>query len=217
MGMLFFGIMVLGFMRRQAGNVVARGLYPGLAKKLGLSYEPSEYKKGVGRLTGDYGGYRVTVDPDDQRRIFVRFAAAPAVELHSYAHNKRSSPGQRSFRPASRILSQQFKTAHASAPLIEAFNDDKALPALLKPIKFIRELKTLSVTSGGVTAIFEYGNPPYIPAGIVEDLLPRLVGLARIFEPPVEAPGVRAGESSEDEAPPFHSAERETSSAEPGS
>lgn len=185
MGMLFFGIMVLGFVRRRAGNVVARSMFPGLGKKLGLTFIASSYKNGVGRLEGDYRGYKVTVDPDDQRRIFLRFRTQPAVELHSYVHNKRSSPGQRSFRPVSRILSQQFKTAHASPALIEAFNANETLPALIRPIKFVRELKTLSVTSTGVTAIFEYGNPPYIPVDIVDDLLPRLVALAEVFETPM--------------------------------
>jgi hypothetical protein len=183
MGMLFFAIMVLGFVRRKAGNVVARSQYPGLAGRLGLKYVPSTYKTGVGRLEGDFRGFRVSVDPDDQRRIHVRFSGQPAIELHSYVHNKRSRQGQKSFRPTSRVLSQLFKTAHASPSLIETLNADERLAQQLKPVKFIRQLKTLSVSSSGVIAVFDYGNPPYIPAGIVEDLLPRLATLAQVVEP----------------------------------
>ncbi len=187
MGFLFFGIMVFGVMRRKAGNVVARGLYPKLAEKLGLSYEPSTYKAGVGRLVGEYEGYRVTVDPDDQRRIYLRFAGRPSVSLHSYAHNKRPAQGQRNFRPTSKVLSTQFKTAQASDEIMERLNADEALPSVVKPLKFLRELKTLSVTENGVTAVFDYGSPPYIPASIVEDVLPRLVSLAQVVEPVPEA------------------------------
>jgi len=170
-------------MRRKAGNVVARGLYPKLAEKLGLKYEASTYKAGVGRLVGEYEGYRVAIDPDDQRRIYLRFAAHPAVSLHSYAHNKRPTQGQRDFRPTSKILSAQFKTAQASDEIMERINSDADLPGVIKPLKFLRELKTLSVTENGVTAVFDFGSPPYIPASVVEDVLPRMVALARVVEP----------------------------------
>lgn len=183
LGFLFFGIMVFGFLRKKAGNVVARNQYPALAKRLGLVHKPSPYRNGIGRIEGVYDGYAVTVDPDDQRRIFVRFATAPRVELHSYAHNKRPSAGLKNFRPPSGVLASQFKTAQASPELIEALSDDEKLPGLIRPLKFIRELKTVSVTASGVVAVFDYGNPPFIPTGIVEDILPRLTALASVFEP----------------------------------
>jgi hypothetical protein len=184
MGMLFFGIMVYRVLRRKAGNVVARAQYPDLAKKLGLTYQPASFKDGVGRLEGTYDGYRVVVDPDDQRRIYLAFASRPAVAMHSYVHNRRSLAGQRSFRPASGVLAAQFKTAHASSEVIAALGAAQDLPETLRPLKFLRELKTLSVTESGVIAIFDYGNPPFIPVATVEDVLPRLVRLARVFDPP---------------------------------
>ena len=70
-------------------------------------------------------------------------------------HNKRSRSGQRSFRPLSRVLAAQFKTAHASPPLVQALNDADELPDILRPLKFNRQLKTLSVTESGVTAVFD--------------------------------------------------------------
>lgn len=196
MGLLFFGITVLGVVRRKAGNVVARGLYPRLAEKLGLTYEPSSYKGGVGRLVGKYEGYRVTVDPDDQRRIYLRFESQPAVALHSYVHNRRPANGQRTFRPVSKILSSQFQTAQASDAIMERFNRDEALPSVIKPLKFLRELKTLSVTENGVTAVFDYGSPPYIPASIVEDVLPRMAALARVVDAPEGADEVHRAQPS---------------------
>lgn len=182
MGMLFFGLMVFGFLRRKAGNVVARAQYPALAQKLGLVHRPSPFKAGLGRLDGELQGYVVTVDPDDQRRIFLRFSSTPRVELHSYVHNRRSQEGMRSFRPPPGILSTLFKTSHASEEVERRLAQSTELEKTLAPLKFLRPLKTLSVTPSGVTAVFDYGNPPYIPAEVVEDLLPRLALLARTVE-----------------------------------
>lgn len=183
MGMVFFGMMVLGVLRRKTGHVVARASYAKTAERLGLSYVPSAYRNGVGRMEGEFQGYRVTVDPDDQKRILLKFKSAPAVEMHSYVHNKRPAPGQRSFRPSSRVLSAQFRTCQASPELIDAVERDEALSEALRPLKFLRQLKTLSVTANGITAVFDYGSPSYIPSEVVQDVLPRLVSLAQIFEP----------------------------------
>lgn len=182
MGFLFFGITVFSVLRRKTGNMVARSQYPALAARLGLRFEPSSYKAGVGRLVGDYQGFHTTVDPDDQRRIYLRFKSSPEVSLHSYGHNKRPMGARRAFRPESRVLSVLFKTAHASDEMIERLNENEALSAVLKPLKFIRELKTLSVTESGIVAVFDYGNPPFIPASVVEDVLPRLASLGKVFE-----------------------------------
>lgn len=184
MGILFFGLTVFGFVRRKAGHVVARSQYPALAQKLGLAYTASPFKSGVGRLDGEVDGFRITVDPDDQRRIYLRFSSAPAIELQSYAHNKRPAPGQRSFRPTSSVLGQLFKTSHGSTEMIERLEADEEISGVLKPLKFVRSLKTLSVTSSGVTAVFDYGNPPFIPADVVQDTVPRLIRLAQTFEDP---------------------------------
>lgn len=185
MGMLFFGITVLGFLRRKAGNVVARSQYPQLAQKLGLTHRPSPYKQGVGKLEGRISGFSVVVDPDDQRRIFVRFSSTPDVRMYSYAHNKRAVGNMVSFRPVTSVLAAQFKTAQASRTLIDRFTlAEQELSRTLRPLSFVRQLKSLSVTDSGVTAKFDYGNPPFIPADVVLDVLPRMVALARVFESP---------------------------------
>jgi len=182
MGALFFGLMVLGVVRRKTGSAVARAQYPKLGERLGLTYTTSNYKGGVGKLQGTLAGYRVTVDPDDQRRIYVRFDSEPQLELHSFVHNKRSPSGTRAFRPASPVLAAQFKTAHASPAIIERLNRASGLSEALRPLRFLRALKTLSASPQGITAVFDYGNPPYIPAEVVDDVLPRLLGLARVIE-----------------------------------
>lgn len=181
-GMVFFGIMVLGFLRRKAGHIVARKEYPALAERLGLTYKPSRYRSGVGSLVGHYRGFSVHVDPDDQRRIFLRFRDKPPIELYSYAHNKRPPPGLSSFRPANKKLASVFKTAHGNEHTVRALDEASALEPELSALRRSRELKTLSVTPSGIAAVFDYGNPPFIPAATVEHVLPTLVSLARQFE-----------------------------------
>lgn len=182
MGMVFFGLMVAGAVRRKAGHITARSQYPHLGAQLGLTYTPSTYKTGVGRLDGIIDGFRVSIDPDDQRRIYIRFNHAPAVGLHSYVHNKRPAQGMRSVRLVSPRLSTAFKTAHADDAVADRLNDAKDLDEQLKPLKFLRQLKTLSVTSSGIAAVFDYGNPGYIPAEVIDDTLPRLLALAQVVD-----------------------------------
>lgn len=185
MGMIFMGITVFGVLRRKAGNVVARAQYPRLARKLGLEFVPAGYKNGVGRLRGNFRGFRVIVDPDDQRRIFVAFRDSPAIELHNFVHNKRPAQGLQSFRPSQKVPAKIFKTSHASSALLSVFNESDHLNDVLRPLTFVRELKILSVTASGVSAKFDFGSPPYIPSELVDDVLPRLIALASVFEAPV--------------------------------
>src|SRR5690606_39370728 len=81
LGMVFFAGLVFGVLRRKSGHRAAARGYPDLATRLGLTYKPSSYRSGVGSLVGTYQGFVVIVDPDEQRRIRVRFEGAPAVDL----------------------------------------------------------------------------------------------------------------------------------------
>lgn len=189
LGMLFLGLTLWRVLRRQAGNVVARAAYPGLAARLGLKHHPSGYKQGVGRLSGQFKGFAVAVDPDDQRRIFVRFARQPEVLLASYRHNKRPKGNMVDFRPQAPELRKLFKTSQAAPELVERLQENEQLFRRLEPLGRLREMSSLILSESGVTAVFDYGNPPYIPAGVVQDVLPRLVELASAVEAPEERSG----------------------------
>ena len=189
MGMVFFAMTVLGFFRKRAGHVVARAQYPKLAQKLGLEYRPSGYKTGVGQISGQYRGHQVTVDPDDQRRIYVRFRQSQGVDIWRHEHNKRPRPGLRSYRPSDRRVVGFFKTIHADAQTMERLEASRALGDLVDQLKNLKEIKSLSLTDTGVTAIFDFGAPPYIPADVVEIVLPALSGMAQLIEgEPEQAP-----------------------------
>jgi hypothetical protein len=76
-GLVFFAGTALGVARRRAGHVRARADYPALAQELGLEYRPSRYATGVGSLVGSIDGYRLLIDPDDQRRILLTWVTPP--------------------------------------------------------------------------------------------------------------------------------------------
>jgi hypothetical protein len=187
LGLLLFGVTAFGYFRRRAGHVVARGAYPALAAKLGLEYRPSRYASGVGTLSGTREGFAVSVDPDEQRKVTVRFRAAPKVELWSHEHNKRPGPGLVSFRPRERRLAALARTASASPELAERLEASEALGEAAERLRRVPQLKAFSVTASGVSATYDFGNPPFIPADVAEEALELLLGFARAIEPP-EAP-----------------------------
>jgi len=200
MGLVFMSVTVFGVLRRKAGHVLAARDYPALAERIGLTHRASPYKTGVGSLTGELGGLRVIVDPDDQRWIAVRYGDVdrPRIEVHTYEHNKRMPSGLRSFRVADKKLMGWFKTAYGAAEEIQAL---EALGPVLGPLRSIRQLKSFSITSSGLTAVFDYGSPPFIPVATVQEVVPALVraaqALAEAAVPELD-PGSPDGENTND-------------------
>lgn len=183
--MVMFGVMVLGFLRKKAGHVVAQRQYPQLAEDLGLTFIPSRYRSGVGRIVGTLTGFRVSVDPDEQKNVRVLFETPPGVELWMHVHHRRPPPGMKLFRPASPGLASLFRTAHGTQQAIarlDAAAGGETLSNMARRLRRFRQLKSLSVTEGGVTAVLDYGSPPFIPADVVRSLLDDLVGIARVFQ-----------------------------------
>ena len=179
MGIVFLVVTVGRVLRRKAGHVLAARDYPQIANEFGLVFKPSSYKSGAGTLSGDVDGFRVLVDPDDQRAIRVRFPdESLGIELHTYEHNQRPRKGQRAFRVTGTGVSGWFKTSFATPELIEAVHDERVL-AEFRALRTIRELSSLSLTPSGFRAVFDYGSPPFIPASIVREVVKGLIDVAR--------------------------------------
>lgn len=195
LGMVFFAGLVFGVLRRKSGHRAAARGYPDLATRLGLTYKPSSYRSGVGSLVGTYQGFVVIVDPDEQRRIRVRFEGAPAVDLRTYERDSGPPKTMRTVFTRDKRFDGFFKTRWAAERERATLESLEEPGTLVAPFRRLRQLKELSVTSVGVSAVFDFGNPPYIPVAIIEELLPALVALAALFEEPPfeEAQGEAAG------------------------
>lgn len=187
--LMFFG-MVYAFLKRRTAHHLASRAYPELGRRLGLAFKASPYKKTIGTLSGHFQGYRVFVDPDEQRKISVHFTGEPSVLLLNYRQNQRPPADAERLYSGDRQFDAFFKTRYASNEISERFKKRRALGELLVDFEgtFRRELKQFNVSSTGISIVLDFGNPPYIPASAVERLLPPLIEIAKIVDPPAQHP-----------------------------
>jgi hypothetical protein len=176
--------MVLTVLRRKKGHKDAKKEYPELGARLGLTHKPSPFERGVGTLSGDIDGYSVTVDPDEQRRIRVRFRGAPAVDFRSYEQSTRAPHGMGTVYTSDKSFDAYFKTRFAAEMERDRLEALRSPSELIEPLRAVRELKELSITQTGINCVFDYGNPSYIPVTVVGALVPALVKLAQAFDAP---------------------------------
>lgn len=184
-GMLMFAGMVAAFVLRRARARRASRQFPELAAKLGLSHRAPTQGKGIGILSGEYRGYHVHVDPDDQRRITVRFDTAPNIDFRTYEIPRGAPPGMHTYYSSDRKFDAFFKTRFASSEVAARLAEIPTPRRLIEPFRgsYYRELKQVNITHHGVSCVFDFGNPPHLPADAVEQLLPAMIEVARIVEP----------------------------------
>jgi hypothetical protein len=184
-GMLMFGGMFLAFVIRRARAGRAMRDFPALAAKLGLVHRPSLHQGAIGGLSGEYQGYRVYIDPDDQRAISLRFEHEPLVDFRNYEVNRGAPRRMHTYYSGDKRFDAFFKTRYAGdqvATRLDALEHPrKLLEAFQGP--YFRQLKQLNITSNGVSCVLDFGNPPHIPGAAIELLLPAMAELARVIEP----------------------------------
>jgi hypothetical protein len=187
-GILMFLGTLSAFLWRKLGRRRARQQFPELARELGLVFTPPRYAGAVGTLTGVYKGRSVRIDPDDQRSIKVRFHTAPRIDLRSYEHSLRAPFEMVTIHSKDRSFDRFFKTRYATEDIADRIAAAAEPGRVLEPFmgRFARQVQSLTVTGDGVVCRLDFGTPPYIPAGALNELLPACVLLAELIEP--EAP-----------------------------
>ena len=182
--LMFFG-MIYAFIKRRTAHHLASRAYPELGQRLGLVFKASPYKKTIGTLSGARDGYRVFVDPDEQRKISVHFVGEPGVLLLNYRQNQRPPSGAERLYTGNREFDAFFKTRYATEEVAVRLKGQRDLGRLLVDFEttFRRELKQFNVSSSGISIVLDFGNPPYIPSSAVARLLPPLIELAKIIDP----------------------------------
>jgi len=181
-GLLIFGYMAMKALRRRAGRDQARLDYPALAERLGLTHRAPRHPAEIGQLTGQLRGFSVVVDPDEERRLIVRFRGSPAVDLRSYSVGRRLS-ALPYFDHGDPRVNRFFSTRHASPAIAERLAPAD-LFALTRPFtdSFPGSVKQVNITEHGLTCSLDFGNPHHIPARAVELLLPVLLDWAELIE-----------------------------------
>jgi len=198
--LMFFG-MVYAFIKRRASHKLASRAFPNLAERLGLTYKPSPYRRGIGTLQGTLDGYRVFVDPDDQRKISLYFETGPAILLRNYAQNQRPPAELSRLYSGNKHFDAFFKTRYADEELSRRVREYRDWAPLIAQVQgeFRRELQQFNVSDTGISLVLNFGNPPHIPGGVVERLLKLLVRVASVIEPREQHLELRRA-SSKDEA-----------------
>jgi len=184
-GIIMFLGTVFAFLRRKLGRKRAAQRFPEIAARLGLDYTPPRYPGNVGVLTGTYDGRPVRVDPDDQRLIKLRFHGAPRVDLRTYENSLRPPFDMVTIHSGDRTFDHFFKTRFASedvaARISTSAKPGRHLAAFTG--RYSRHVQSLTVTSEGVVCRLDFGTPPYIPEGALNEILPACAQLANLLEP----------------------------------
>lgn len=182
-GLLMFAALAWKFFRRRAQQTRAQAEYPELAKRLGLSYRSPTAANQIGRLHGVLRGFAVVVDPDEQRKLIVRFRGEPRIDFRSY-EGPVCPADMVYYSSGSREIDRFFPTRFASREIAERL-EAADLARLLQPFRGLYRdaVKQLNITQHGVTCVLDFGNPPHIPAQAVLALLPALLDWAELFEP----------------------------------
>jgi hypothetical protein len=189
-GLLVFFGMVLAVLRRRARFRETARAFPALGDKLGLQFKPAAHVRSIGTLSGELGGYQVFIDPDEQRRITVRFAQEPRVDLRNYQQHPCAPRGMNTYFSGNQRFDSFFQTRYLSDEVAQRLEQVADLGRLVEPFRgrYYRALKQLNVTSNGVSCVFDFGHPPHLPPAAIELLLPAMIELAQAIEPPRGGP-----------------------------
>ena len=199
--LMFFG-MAFAFVKRRVTHRAASKEFPELAQRLGLTHKPSPYRGGIGTLSGTFQGYRVFIDPDEQRKVSLYFEGTPGVFLRSYVVNQRPPDELSRLYSGDRRFDAFFKTRYADdgvAQRIQEYTEWRPLIAVLED-EFRRELTQFNVSETSITLVINFGNPPHIPSGAVERLLEVLVRFATVIDPPDPSASASASASANSSA-----------------
>lgn len=184
-GLILFVGTALAYLQRKYARKRATQRFPELAAELGLSHSAPRYAGALGTITGTYRERAVRIDPDDQRLIKVRFNGTPRVDLRTYEHAMRAPFDMVALYSGDRAFDRFFKTRFASEDVAERIAAEGELSRHIEAFqgRYARQIQALTITSDGVVCRLDFGNPPYIPEGALQELLPACVALADLIEP----------------------------------
>jgi hypothetical protein len=173
-GLVLGAVTVAGFLRKKSGHREAKRGFPELAERLGLNFKASPYRSGIGRISGQFRGYTVAVDPDDQRAVRVQLPHSLGLDISLEERTGRARAAYEPFRTETRGAFRRLARAYGTAEGVQRFQAARTsheVEALLD----IRELRTFLVTEESIVMSFDFGSPPFLPVRTVERVLPVLV------------------------------------------
>lgn len=165
--LLFLDITGLG--RRKAMR-----RFPKAAETYGFVRQPSRASKPIGTYTGTYKGYYFKIDPDSNATILLQME--PVGGITEFLTKK----GETNFQSSDPRFDSQFKTRLISTELGQRLNREKQF--LEFAAQFARRWRWkanyIQIYSDSIYCSLKYGNGRYIPASVLEDIIPDMVELA---------------------------------------
>ena len=158
---------------------------PNLAQKLGLEFSKGKFKYEIGKIHGQYQGRAVHIMPDNNASAQVEFFHRPKLEMSTYRTQRRYPPeGLFDFDSGNKSFNDFFQTRFANPEICEKLAQSAHQLNYLNQFKskWKRILRFLTVNERGISCSVKYGQATYIPADILERLLPDLCQLANLLE-----------------------------------
>ena len=162
---------MLGFGKKKAMRE-----FPEEAKKLGFRLKTSRHGQ-FGVYSGKYNGYFFTIDPDSNATIHLSMPTIPGLRL-STIYNKTD------FETGSPGFDQLFSERSAPPEIREKLCGAKKLLAFADTFgtRWKKKCRFIKVVQDGIYCSFKYGSSSYIPAPVLEKIVPDLVELANLIQ-----------------------------------
>ena len=148
------------------------------AKELGFIQEKDRSSRPFGTYAGIYNGYNFTIDPDSNATVQLHMNPVPGVEEFS------TRQGQTNFDSGDKGFDNFFKTRLVSAELGQKLRE--AVAFLAYTVEFGKRWKGkynyIRMYKDSIYCSFKYGSGHYIPASVLEKIIPDLVKLADLLQ-----------------------------------
>lgn len=148
--------------------------FPAAAQKFGFSLKKSRSTGQIGLYAGSYNGYHFTVEPDRSATVHLRMKPVPGLEVFI------TRQGRTNFDSGDPQFDAFFRTRLVSAELGRHLRASS--PFVNFAVKFCRRWKGrydyIQIYPDSIYCAFKYGSGHYIPAPVLEQVIPDMVKLA---------------------------------------
>ena len=152
--------------------------FPAAAKKFGFIQKKSRSSRPFGTYTGTYKGYNFTIEPDSNATVQLHMDPVPGIEEFI------TRQGQTNFDSGDKGFDNVFKTRLVSAELGQTLRE--AVAFLTYTVQFGKRWKGkynyIQIYKDSIYCSFKYGSGHYIPASVLEKIIPDLVKLADLLQ-----------------------------------
>ncbi len=167
----YLNLDILGFGKRKAMRN-----FPIEAKKLGFTLKTSRSGE-FGVYSGKYRGYFFTIDPDSNATIHLQMKSIPGLK------ELTTKQGDTNFKSGDKEFDTLFKTRLASDHLAKKLR--QGMPFTTFAVQFgkrwKRKCRFIQFYHDGIYCSLSFGNGSYIPAPVLEQIIPDMVRLADLL------------------------------------